>query len=152
MSIYAVIEPKPWHVGQMLRQLRTEHADAVAGTGLNSHRELRNRFDESSYKVGWTIDGKLAALGGVTGCSMAMMGYLWLVVSQEATRHPIPLARAVRRCLDEILQTKRVLLVSVLDDTSIRFAFWLGFDPQTGVRVKMGAGSALLMEYGRLAA
>lgn len=131
MPDFTIIDAKTFHCGQMVRMLRYEHQQVVARIGIDSHRELRARFDNSSFRRAWLIDGKLAAIGGVTGGKLSSQGYIWLAISNLAMRYPLAMIREARRQLDEIMVTKRDLLTMILDgdETSKRFAVFLGFVP-----------------------
>ena len=131
MTDFTIIEAKPHHCGQMARMLRHEHAQAVAMLGMDSHRELRARFDASSFRRAWLADDRLAALGGVTGPILSSMGYVWLAFSESATRYPLAIIKEARRQLAQIATVKRSLATSILDgdETSKRFAVFLGFVP-----------------------
>jgi hypothetical protein len=76
------------------------------------------------------IDGRLAALGGVTGTELSADGMLWLALTQEATRHPKAIVEEARRQLDGLMQVKRRLSAAVFsgDDAGLRLALALGFN------------------------
>ncbi len=134
MPRFELIEAKPWHCGAMVRLLRREHQQAVAMIGLRSHSVLRSTFDDSVWRKAWTIDGKLAAIGGVTGPALSSYGLVWLAFSRAATKYPLAITKMVRSQLDEIMRTKRLLITSVLegDEASARFAIFMGFVPAAG--------------------
>ena len=129
MTEFAIIEAKPWHCGAMSRLLRPEHQRAVAMIGMNSHRELRARFDASSFRKAWLIDGHLAGLGGVTGPTLSAIGMVWLALSDRATAYPLAIIKEAKHQLEEIMTVKRVLFTAILDDDEAakRFAVFLGF-------------------------
>jgi hypothetical protein len=129
---FEVVEAKPWHCGAMVRLLRREHQRAVAMVGLNSHRELRGAFDDSIFRRSWFINGKLAAIGGVTGPALSSYGVIWLAFSEAATRYPLAIVKEMRRQIAEIMRTKRLLICSILegDEAAERLAIFLGFVPQ----------------------
>ncbi len=131
MPRFEIVEAKPWHCGAMVRLLRREHQKAVAMVGLNSHRELRAAFDDSIFRKAWLLDGKLAALGGVTGPAISSYGLIWLALTNEATKYPMAVIKEARRQIAEIMRTKRLLISSILegDKASERFAIFLGFVP-----------------------
>ena len=133
MPKFELVEAKAWHCGAMSRILRLEHQKAVAMIGLNSHRELRAAFDDSIFRKAWLIDGKLAAIGGVTGPAISSYGLVWLTFSNQATKYPLAIIKMVRGQLDEIMRIKRLLVSSVLegDEASERFAIFFGFVPAT---------------------
>jgi hypothetical protein len=147
--------------------------------GLNSHRELRAMFDDSTFRKAWLIDGHLAAVGGVTGPALSSYGIVWLAFTNAATKYPMAMIKEARRQIQLIMQIKRVLVSSILegDDASERFAIFLGFVPATDldrilpaesrfgrvevarqlkeiqeVRVPLGTGYVKLMAYRQIGA
>lgn len=131
MPRFEIVEGKAWHCGAMARMLRLEHQKAVAMIGLNSHRELRGAFDDSSFRRAWLIDGKLGALGGVTGPAIASSGLVWLAFTNAATKYPMAIIKEARRQIAEIMQVKRHLVCTIVegDEASERLAIFLGFVP-----------------------
>jgi hypothetical protein len=170
---FEIIPAKPWHCGAMVRRLRTEHALAVARLGLDSHRELADRFGQSAFRRALLIDGQLEALGGVTGSLLSSEGYVWLALSGKAQGYPLLLVRQARKQLEQIMTIKRVLVTSVLDEdfAAKRFAVYLGFvladddraapaasrqgrrsalrmiEGQHEARIPLGSGSAVALAY-----
>jgi hypothetical protein len=126
---FRLIEAKLHHCGQMIRKLRSAQAGALASIGIRSHAELRARFAESSYKRSWTIDGRLAALGGVTGSHMSSTGFIWLALAEDATRYPRQTALVARSQLAEIMVTRcEVYTVMFPEDAaSMRWIEFLRF-------------------------
>lgn len=127
---FEIVEAHAFHCGQMVRKLRTEHQSAIAKLGVNTHRELRRAFDDSSYRRALLMDGQLAGLGGVTGPAMAGTGTIWVAITQEATRYPQHIVRIMRRQLAEVMVVKRELTTFILsaDGVSLRFARFIGFE------------------------
>lgn len=132
----------------MARMLRLEHHSAIASLGIDSHRELAGRFASSSFRRAWLIDGKLAALGGVTGTALSAYGLLWLAVSHWSVHYPLAMVKEARRQLAEIMGVKRVLATTILenDETSKRFAIFLGFVPDAEQELRPASS-----RYGRRA-
>jgi hypothetical protein len=87
MTRFQVIEAKEHHCGQIVRRLRAEHARAIAGFGVHAHREIRTNFDASAFRRAWLIDGRLAALFGVTGALLGV-ARLW-VARPDVGRDPV---------------------------------------------------------------
>lgn len=129
MSTFEIVEAKSYHCGQMVRALRNDHHKALLKLGLNAHRQLRACYDDSGFCRAWMIDGKLAGLGGVTGTIASSTGYIWLALTEDATRHPKMIIKEARNQLEEIMSTKRQLFTTLVDadPTSRRFAEHLGF-------------------------
>ena len=126
---YDIVDARPQDCGWMARRLRQAQREAVIRVGWNVHRELRARFDDSAFRKVWRVNGRVAALGGVTGTAAASAGIVWLAVTEEATRHPKMMVRTAREVLLSLAEVKTTLLTSVLaaDPTAFRFARHLGF-------------------------
>lgn len=147
MPRFEIIEGKPQHCGAMVRRLRLEHRSAIARLGVNTHRELRRAFDDSSYRRALMIDGVLGALGGVTGAAMGSRGSIWFAVTQDATRYPHQVCRVCRNALEEIFEVKRELHTFILpaDETSFRFAKMLGFQTLRNSPIEAAEGKVVPM-------
>lgn len=145
--LFEIVEGKTQHCGLMVRRLRQDHREAVARLGVNTHRELRRAFDDSSYRRALLIDGQLAGLGGVQGSALSSTGVIWLAFSQEATRYPHHLAKICRRQLAMILTVKHELSTFILpaDEASFRFAKFMGFQMLRNSPVDIGEGKAIPM-------
>lgn len=141
-----IVDARLHHCGQMSRLLRTEHHGALAKLGINTHRELRARYNESPFRKAWIVDGELAALGGVMGSTLATAGFVWLALSQRATRYPLAIVREARRQLDEIMLVKRELATTIIngDEAAKRLAIFLGFHVSHG-----GRGDRAFSRFGR---
>lgn len=141
---FTIIPAKPWHCGAMVRRLRLEQRIAMLRLGVDSHRELFDRFGQSSYRRALLIDGRLEALGGVTGSALSDEGYVWLALSKKAARYPLALIHETRRQLDRVMQTRSVLVTTVLegDAAAQRFAIFLGFVPASDAMAQPAASRA----------
>ncbi len=146
MPKFEIIPGRLYHCGIMARRARREHLSAVAASGLNAHQELRARFYESAFCKAWLIDGRLAALGGVTGSSMSPYGYVWLAIAETATRYPTAIVREAKKQLEELMETRNQIFTLLVpdDDAAERFAIFLGFQVE-----RFGPGSAAYFKFGR---
>lgn len=149
MGRYRIIEAKVWHCGAVIRRLREDHQAAVALLGINSHREIREKFDASMFRRAWTIDGRLAGLGGVTGTTLSMTGFVWMALTNEAAQHPYAVARESVRQLAEIMQVRHELCTTLIpeDKAALRFATRLGFEVAHGVQIPYGRGHVIAVRY-----
>lgn len=129
MTRFEVIEARPHHCGNIVRRMRSEHRAAIARTGMDAHRELRGIFDVSMFRKAWLIDGRLAALGGVTGPALSPIGFVWVVMTNAALRYPIEIVKEISRQMQEIMTVKRELATTIIggDDAALRMAIHLGF-------------------------
>ncbi len=116
--------------GRMSRILRGDHALALGRVGLETHRTLRGIFGRSCYRKALLIDDELVGIGGVESSLMSPCGYVWLALSRQAHHYPLALIREIRKCLDEIMTTKRALVTTVLDgdEPALRLMAFLGFE------------------------
>lgn len=131
MTDYQIVEGKLHHCGQMARALRLRYRHEFEALGLNVHRELRAEFSQSYFCRAWLVDGKLAALGGVSGTQLSSAGKVWLALAQDVTKRHFAIVREAMRQLDDIMQSKTVLTARILpgDEAARRFARFLGFRP-----------------------
>lgn len=151
MSRFEVTEAKVWHCGAIIRRLREEHKAAVCWLGLNSHREIRGRFDASvSFRRSFFVDGHLAGLGGVAGPAISSDGVVWLALTEQACRHAYVVAREAKRQIAEIMQVKRTLTTSLIptDKAALRFALRLGFEMDSPTPIPLGNGEVISVRLG----
>ena len=129
MPRFELIEARTHHCGQMARRLRAEHRAAVERVGGDVHRMIRDSFDPSSFRRALLCDGRLIALGGVSGTLASSSGFIWLACAEEVDRYPKQLLLIVRGLLAEVMDTKRELESVVLtgDAAALRFVRHLGF-------------------------
>lgn len=129
MSRFEIIKAQPWHCGTILRHLRAEHREAVARMSLHAHRELRDMFDQSPLKRAWAFEGRLVALAGVSGTLLSPAGFLWLAMTEEATKHPLSVVQEAKRFIADAMVTKTELATTILggDEAAKRLAIFLGF-------------------------
>jgi hypothetical protein len=130
LPVFEIIPARSFHCGQMVRAMRREQKNAFLMLGVDVHQNLRTCFDASYMARAWLIDGKLAGLGGVFGSALSGTGYIWLALTEDATRHPVAAVREARRQVDGILATKASLVCTTLygDAAARRFVSYLGFD------------------------
>lgn len=152
MTDFTIVDGKPWHCGQMIRILRHEHTKSLITTGVDSHRELKTRFDLSIFCRAWLVDGQLAALGGVCGSKLSALGFVWFAMSERAKRYPVALVKEARRQLEEIMVVKRELATTIIpdDDAALRLAVYLGFhvaDSGRGAPAESRSGRRHLADF-----
>lgn len=148
-----IIQARPFHCGQIAHRLRTKHADTLLRAGLRPHQSLRSMFDASGFKRVLLINGKLAGIGGLTGSMMSSEGYIWLALSDSVELHSIAVARALKRQLDVVMDTKTKLYATVLKDDrkSVTMCYFLGFRHERDLdgSEMPGGLKAALMSRGR---
>lgn len=149
-----IIPAQLYHCGRMARLLRRDHRLAIERLGINVHHALRDAFHASYVKHACTIDGELAALGGVTGSALSPFGIVWLALTEHGARFPVAIVKQARRMLDELATNKIELNTTVLDEdeTAQRFAAFLGFhvsDEEPGRRAYSKWARRQLLEFMR---
>ena len=144
---FELIDAKLWHCGQIIRILRREQKEAMAVIGIDSHHELRMAFEDSAYRKAWLADGKLVGIGGICGPLLSPFGMVWLALSSRVEKYPLALIKLLRQQIEEVMETKRTLLTTILsgDEAAERFAIFMGFVPVGGPNYILGASS----RYGR---
>jgi hypothetical protein len=143
VTTFETSEGRAHHGGQIARHLRVGHRIALGSRAGQTHQQIRDRFDDSSFSRAWFVDGRLAALGGVCGGIISPEGFVWLAITEAATRFPIAMTKEALKHLGDVMLIKRRLTTVVLRDdlASVRFAEALGFDTIETDR------TAYLMEY-----
>lgn len=143
------IEPKLFHCGIMSRRLRVEQIGAWVSPGSDVHRTLRDSFGRSYWTRAWTIDGDLAGLAGAIGSPASPLAFVWLAMTNAATRHPKLLVQEAREALDELMSNKIALQTTCLgsDEAAVRFAIFLGFRVKGTNSASSHPGRRLLLRY-----
>jgi hypothetical protein len=144
---FTIADAKRPHCGQIWHRLRHEHQHASLRLGLNGHAELVSVLQESSYAKSYFADGELIAMGGVIGCLISPLGFVWLAITEEgARRYPIALAREARKQLDTIMRAKMELVTTIIggDEAAKRLAVFLGFHVS-----HCGPGGPAFTRFGR---
>ena len=124
-----VVEAKRHHCGAMARRMRSVHRDILASGGVSAHRELIWAFGQSSFRRSVFFEGKIVAMGGITGSWLAPHGVAWLVLAEEFRNYPVTVVRHAVRLLKQEMRTRSELAttISLGDDAALRFAVYLGF-------------------------
>jgi len=143
-----IVDGKPWHCGEIARRLRKGHREVLDGMKVRTHRELRQAFDGSIWCKSWFREDRLMAMAGITGTVGSAEGSVWLALSDEATKHPIALVKAVLGHMDEMFTTKRRLTTIVLKDDreGVQFAYFLGFKVEQAVTINGAEAMIMALE------
>lgn len=129
MPVFEIRDAKPFHVGQIVRSMRTEHRDSIIKLGINTHKQIHTIYNNSAFSRSWFIDGKLAGIGGIIGSVLSSKGFVWLALSQDSLRYPVALVKEAKNQLHEGMKTYLELQTTILcnDEAAQRFADFLGF-------------------------
>ena len=131
---FEVREARLHDCGKLSRMIRATHRAEAEKFHSNLHADLQARYFESAFCRSLFIDDRLAAMGGVIGPELATAGYVWVALSQEATKYPLSITKEAKRQLAIIMNTRRELITTVMggDDDALRFAVFLGFHVSQG--------------------
>jgi hypothetical protein len=125
-----VLPATPEHVRLLASCLRKEDALAAERTGIPAHRALWRSYKASLYAKTAFIDGKIAAMWGITGTYLGEKGTPWLLISENADEFPFKVAFRYRQELREMLRLFPILeeWVDAKHDKSLRMMKMMGFD------------------------
>ena len=115
--------------GAMSRKLCDGRWLAYKAAGVDPRAQLRGLWATSSVRRSCLIDGRLVAMWGMAGTLLSRCGQVWLVIADEASRHPYALLREVKRQLAEFSSSRKELKATIAaqDGTALRFATFIGF-------------------------
>jgi hypothetical protein len=152
MATFEIVEARPHMCGKMARMLRGEHQRAAIRVGMDVHRSLRDIYMQSWYRKAWLLDGQLAGLGGVKGSMLSPAGFVWVALSERATRYPGAIVREARAQLDYLMDFHAELHTTIIDgdEPAKRLAVFLGFhatDDGEGAAAYSRPGRRRLSEY-----
>jgi hypothetical protein len=148
MTQSLIIDACPWHVGQIVRRLRFEHAIASRAVDPRLHHTLVIKYRESYYRRALLIDGELSMLWGLTGTPISPFGFVWMAMTEKATFYPMRVARTFYREVERMATNKHQLESTILggDEAAMRFSAFLGFRCE-GFVGAMGGGRKRLSKY-----
>ena len=97
--------------------------------GRDGRRHLADRWRASQWSRALMIDNRCLGIGGVIGSALGPGVEVWLVLADEARRHPRLLLTEGRRFVAELLARCGTLAAHLLegDDQGRRFVAHLGF-------------------------
>lgn len=126
---YTIVDAKFHHCGPLARRICAGRWLAYREAGVDPKVRLRDCWGASLLAKSMIIDGRVVAMGGVTGSLMARSGTVWLVISSEAAAYPLALVKEARKQLRALLKVKPELraLIVAQDGPALRFAEILGF-------------------------
>lgn len=92
------------HIPELIDNIREGDRDECTALGLTPKQTLIAAYKESLVKKATLLDGKVAALWGVSGTYLAPESYIWLLTSKEVDKAPLHLAAAYRREVRKLLE------------------------------------------------
>lgn len=146
MNDFLLREARWSDCGAMARKVCAGRWLCYSQAGIDMRSQLRLLWGMSLVRKSWFIDGRIAAMGGLTGTLLSRTGKIWMVVAPEAEEHRFAFLREAMGNLDAIARAKRELHVSIAetDGTALRFAQWMGFR-ENGPPVQIGQSSVFVL-------
>lgn len=142
-----IVDAKRYMCGRIARQLRHEHLSATMRIGKDAHRGLREVYDRSFYRKAAVLDGDLAGMWGAMGNLMSPSTFVWMAITERATRYPLAVTKIARTEMTTILGFgKQELTTTIIagDAAAKRLAVFLGWHV-----TDEGQGASAESRYGR---
>lgn len=97
--------------------------------GRDGRRHLVDRWRASQWSRALMVDNHCLGIGGIIGSSLGPSAEVWLVLADEARKHPRLLLNEARRFLAELEARCGLLAAHVIEDDErgMRFVRHLGF-------------------------
>lgn len=124
-----IVETTPKHIRQLAGAIDEVTAKTAASIGLTPHQALWRSYKQSIICKTAFINGKIAAIWGISGVIFADTGQPWLVMSPDIEEYPFRVAFRYRKELEK-MQMMFPILEEYVDETNgkaIRMLELMGF-------------------------
>lgn len=110
MKTVSIVPTLPSHIDRLGRSLRANDEREITCLGLNPHRMLWRSYRVALWRETVLIDGEVAAIGGVGGTALGIVGRPWMLTSPIAeTISPLSFVRIFKQEVAQMLQLFPVL-------------------------------------------
>lgn len=92
------------HISELVNNIREGDIEECKALNLTPMKMLIEAYKKSLVKKATLLNGRVAALWGVSGSYLAPAGYVWLLTSKEVDKAPVHLAAAYRREVRKLLE------------------------------------------------
>lgn len=119
----------PWHLREMAEAMQADSAETAVKMGMTPLKALWSSYRQSVICKSAFIDGKLAAIWGISGNMLSEVGKPWLVLTPETQNYPMRVAFRYKQEINKMLEMFPVLEEWVPEDNekSIRMLELMGF-------------------------
>lgn len=124
-----IVDTAPYHLREMAIAMQSDSAETAIKMGLTPLKALWDSYRRSIICKSAFIDGKLAAIWGVSGSMMSEIGRPWLVLTPETQEYPMQVAFRYRSEINKMLDMFQVLeeYVPESNEKSQRMLELMGF-------------------------
>lgn len=129
----------PLHLREMSQAMSEDSAEVARHMGTTPLRALWASYRKSLYCKSFFINGKIAAITGLSGSVFGNTAHPWLILTPECKEYPLRVAFAYRKELNEMSRMFDILeeFVPADNDTSIRMLQLMGFHVDKN-KIKVG--------------
>ena len=119
----------PLHLREMSEAMTADSAEVARNLGTTPLRALWASYRKSLYSKSFFINGKIAAICGLSGSIFSDTAKPWLILTPECKKYPLRVAFAYRKELNEMSRMFEILEEYVPEDNeaSIRMLELMGF-------------------------
>ena len=119
----------PYDLREMAEAMTADSKDVAERLGFTPLKALWKSYRNSLYCKTGLIDGKIAAIWGISGTMLAETGRPWLILSPEVNKNPIRVSFIYRKELNNMLKLFPVLeeWCPADNEPSIRMLELMGF-------------------------
>lgn len=124
-----IVNTCPYHLRELAEAMTADSKDVASRLGYTPLKALWHSYRNSLYCKTGLIDGKIAAIWGLSGSMLAEVGKPWLIVSPEVKQSPLRIAFIYRKELNNMLKLFPVLeeWCPADNEPSIRMLELMGF-------------------------
>lgn len=124
-----IVDTCPYHLREMATAMQSDSADTAYKMGLTPLKALWCSYRQSIICKSALIDGKLAAIWGVSGNMFSEIGKPWLVLTPETQEYPMRVWFRYRKEISKMLEMFPILeeFVPESNEKSIRMLEIMGF-------------------------
>lgn len=105
------------HIGEMAKVMQNQTADIARKMGCDPKRLLWQSYRRSFMCKTVFINGKIAAIFGISGVLYGEVGQPWLIMSDDVNAYPFKVAFIYRRELEKF-QSMFPVLEDYVDETN----------------------------------
>ena len=124
-----IVETCPWHLREMAETMTADSVEVAHRLGFTPLKALWQSYRGSIICKSAFINGKIAAIFGLSGVMFGDTGRPWLILTPETREHPFRVAFIYRKELNKMQEMFPILedWVPADNEASIRMMELMGF-------------------------
>lgn len=146
-----IIATLPMHLREMVEVMRPEDRNEILAFGISPEKALWRSYKSSIVRRTAYIDGKIAAIWGVSGAFMGEIGQPWLLTSDQVKKiSPLRFTRIYQKEVKEMFKVfpKLANIVDSSYTSAIRLLEIVGF--KVSAPESFGKHGALYRKFERV--